>query len=97
MNRGAWWATVQGGHTESDMAELLSTAQHSTSLYWGFPVGSDGKESACNAGDTSDVGSIPGSGSTPGEGNDNSLQYPCLENLRDRGAWQVYSPWGPKE
>ena len=52
----------------------------------GFPGGSDSKESACNAGDP---GSIPGSGRSPGEGNDNPLQYSCLENLMDRGAWQA--------
>ena len=45
---------------------------------------SDGKESACNVGDT---GSIPGSGRFPGEGNGNTLQYSCLENPMDRGAW----------
>ena len=39
-----------------------------------------GKESACNAGNTGDVGSIPGLGRSPGEGNSNSLQYSCLEN-----------------
>ena len=52
----------------------------------GFPVGSDGKESACNAGD---MGLIPGSGRSPGEGNGNPLQYSCLENPMDRGAWQA--------
>ena len=50
----------------------------------GFPDGSDGKESACSAGDP---GSIPGSGRSPGEGNGNPLQYPYLENPMDRGAW----------
>ena len=50
----------------------------------GFPGGSDGKESACSAGD---LGSIPGSGESPGEGNVNPLQYSCLENSVDRGAW----------
>ena len=50
-----------------------------------FPGGSDGKESAGNAGDP---GWIPGFGKSPGEGNDNPLQYACLENPRDRGAWQ---------
>ena len=54
-------------------------------LDWGFPGGSDGKESACDAGN---VGSIPGSGRSPGEGNGNPLQYSCLENSVDRGAWQ---------
>ena len=44
------------------------------------------KVSAYNAGDP---GSIPGLGSSPGEGNDNPLQYPCLENPMDRGAWQA--------
>ena len=47
--------------------------------------GSDGKESACSAGD---LDLIPGSGRYPGEGNNNPLQYPCLENPMDRGAWQ---------
>ena len=47
---------------------------------------SDGKESACNAGDLS---SIPGSGKYPGEGNGYSLQFSCLENPVDRGAWQT--------
>ena len=53
----------------------------------GFPGSSDGKESACNAGDKGDVGSIPGLGRSPGEEDGNTLQYPCLENLVDRGAW----------
>ena len=48
-----------------------------------FPCGSDGKESACNAGD---LGLIPGSGTSPGEGTGNPLQYSCLENSMDRGA-----------
>ena len=46
--------------------------------------GSEGKESACHAGDPS---SIRGSGRSPGEGNGNPLQYSCLENPLDRGAW----------
>ena len=50
----------------------------------GFPGGSDGKESDCNAGN---LDSIPGVGRSPGEGNGNSLQYSCLENPTDRGAW----------
>ena len=45
------------------------------------------KESACDAGDTGDTGLIPGSGGSPGEGNGNPLQYACLENSMDRGAW----------
>ena len=52
----------------------------------GFPDRSVGKESACNAGDP---GSVPGLGRSPGEGNGNPLQYSCLENPMDRGAWQA--------
>ena len=48
------------------------------------PGGSGGKASVYNAGD---LGSIPGSGRSPGEGNGNPLQYYCLENPMDRGAW----------
>ena len=44
------------------------------------------KESTCNVGDTGDLGSIPGSGRSPGEGHDNPLQYSCLENSMDRAA-----------
>jgi len=50
----------------------------------GFPSHSDSKESVCDAGD---LDSIPGSGRSPGEGNSNPLQYSCLENAMDRGAW----------
>ena len=53
-------------------------------VYIGFPGDSDGKASACNVGDPS---SIPGSGRSPGEGNGNPLQYSCLENSMDGGAW----------
>ena len=52
----------------------------------GFPGGSDCKEPACNAGD---LGSIPGLGRSPGGGHGNPLQYSCLENSRDRGAWRA--------
>ena len=52
----------------------------------GFLGGSDGEESACNAGDPD---SIPGSERSPGEGNGNLLQHSCLENPMDRGAWQA--------
>ena len=46
-----------------------------------------GKEPACNTGDKGDMGSIPGEGRLPGEGNGNPLQYSGLENPMDRGAW----------
>ena len=52
----------------------------------GFPGGSDGKESACDA---RDPYSIPRLGRSPGEGNGNQLQYSCLENSMNRGAWQA--------
>ena len=54
-------------------------------FFWWF----SGKESACIAGGEGHSGSIPGSGRSPGEGNGNPLQYPCLRNLMDREAWQA--------
>ena len=57
-------------------------------VFLGFPGGSDGKEFTCNEGD---LGSIPGLGRSPGEGNDYPLQYSGLENSMD------FSPWGHKE
>ena len=61
----------------------------------GFPDGSDDKETAaCNAGDPD---SIPGSGRSLGEGNGSPLQYSCMENSMDRGAWQAIVQWGCKE
>ena len=56
-----------------------------TPVLLGFPGGSD-KETAHNAGD---LGSIPALGRSPGEENDNPLQYSCLEDSMDRGAWQA--------
>ena len=58
-----------------------------------FPGGSDGKASVYNAGDP---GSIPGSGRSSGEGNGNPLQYYCLENPMDRGAWYATVHGVPK-
>ena len=54
----------------------------------GFPGGTGGKESAASAGEA-DPGLIPGLGRSSGEGNDNLLQYSCLENPMDRGAWRT--------
>ena len=54
-----------------------------------LPLWLSGKESACSAEDTGDVGLIPGSGRSPGGGNGNPLQYSCLENPMDGGAWQA--------
>ena len=58
-------------------------------MYLGLPRCLSGQESACKAEDTGDVGSIPGLGRSPGGGNDNPLQYSCLGNPIDRGAWQA--------
>ena len=55
----------------------------------GFPGGSVGKESACNTGDTGDPGLSHGLGRVPGGGHGNRLQYSCLENPMDRGAWRA--------
>ena len=60
------------------------TSEKKVKLKLGFPGGSEVKASACNAGD---LGSIPGSGRSPGEGNGNPLQYSCLENPMDGEAW----------
>ena len=58
-------------------------------LFQGLSWWCSGKESACSVGDASDLSSIPGSGRSPGEGNGYLLQYSCLENPVDRGAWQT--------
>ena len=59
---------------------------HLVEVLSGFPSGSDGKESTYDVGD---LGSIPGLGKSPGEGNGYPLQYSCLENPMDRGAWRA--------
>ena len=59
----------------------------------GFPHGSDGKESTCNA---VDLGSTPGLGRSPGGGHGNLLKY-CLENPHGQRRLVGYHPWGPKE
>ena len=58
-------------------------------IFWAFPDGSDSKESACNAGDP---GLIPGWGRFPGGGHGNPLQYSCLGNPMDKGAWWATVP-----
>ena len=62
--------------------------------FYSFPGASDGKESACNAGD---LGSIPGLGRSPGGGHGNPLQYSCLENPHEWKNLAGCSPWGLKE
>ena len=69
---------------QQELKRLSSIQKLAQDCLCGFPDGSEGKASACNAGDP---GSIPGSGRFLGEGNGNPLQYSCLENSMDRGAW----------
>ena len=71
--------------TQSPVTKGTLVFIYTTIIPWdGFPGGSDGKTCVCNA---RDPGSIPGLGRSPGEGNGNPLQYSCLENPMDRGAW----------
>ena len=70
------------GEASSIYTEI--TLCNTVMLYLGFSNGSDSKEPACSAGD---MGSIPGSGRSPGEGSGYPLQYSCPENSMDRGAW----------
>ena len=72
------------GRKESD-----TTVQQNPAQDMGFQRGLSGKESTCNAGDTSDAGLIPGLGRSPGLGNGNPVHSSCLENPMDRGAWQA--------
>ena len=73
-----------GYHHHSSFRISFSPQKFRLCLFAVFPGGSDGKAPACNAGD---LGSIPGLGRSPGEGNGNPLQYSCLENPTDGGAW----------
>ena len=93
LSRSVQYGTVSGSLPQGLLSQVLPGV--STCHLWFqwrylcvsfslFPGGSNGKESACNAGDT---GSIPGSGRSPGGGNGNPHQYPCPENPMDRGAY----------
>ena len=73
--------------------QVLVTTMHnfaSLEIHW-FHRSLSGKKSACSAGATGDTGLIPGSGRSPGGGHGNPLQYSCLENPMDRGAWWLQS------
>ena len=67
----------------------LLTFKQLVSYLWRLPWWLSSKESACNAGEAGDVGSIHGLERSPGGGHSNPLQYSCLENPMDRGAWQA--------
>ena len=90
MDRGIWWATVHAitkSQTRlSSLSPVLGLALPGRKWFLGFPGGSDGKESACSAGN---LGSITGLGRFPGERNSSPLQYSGLENSMDRGTWQA--------
>ena len=70
-----------------DDGEFLTHVIHPLGHLWGFPGGTMVKNLPANAGGARDVGSTPGTGRSPGKGNGNPLQYSCLENSTDRGAW----------
>ena len=70
--------------SEPDMAGMLELSDEELKSNYAFPAGSVVKIPPASAGD---LGSVPGLGRSPGEGNGNPLQYSCLENLMDRGAW----------
>ena len=81
---------TEGKHKEvaRNKNEIMIQSYYLSSMEWmeGFPGGSVGKELACNAGDAGDLGSILGSGRSPGGGHSNPLQDSCLGNPMDRGA-----------
>ena len=79
-----FWATFFPDLANGGPSKLISESLWcAITISLGFPGGSDGKESACNE------SSIPGMGRSPGEGNGNPLQYSCLKNSMDKGAWWV--------
>ena len=88
---GAWWAAVYG--VTQSWTQLKRLNSSSSKHTRGFPDGSAGKESTCNARDTGDVGLIPRSGRSPGGGHGNLLQYSCLENPMDSGTWWATVQW----
>ena len=71
----------------SSLTSVIFDVYYETLLCQGFPGGTMVKNWPANAGNARDMGSIPGLGRSPGEGNGNPLQYSCLENPMDRGAW----------
>ena len=80
---------VSWGHVKKSQGfrlQVYSTLNSKLKTEKDFPHSSVDKELTCNAGD---LGLIPGSGRSPGEANGNPLQYPCLENPMDRGAWRA--------
>ena len=89
-DRRALWAAVYGVTQSWTRLKRLSSSNSSACVV----CGSDGKESACNAGD---LGSVPGLGRSPEGGHGNPLQYTCLENPHGQKTLVGYSPWDRKE
>ena len=82
---GAWWAAIYGVAQSRTRLKRLSSSS-SSALGRASQVTLVVKNPPANAGDVRDMGSIPGPGRPPGEGNGNPLQHSCLENPTDRGA-----------
>ena len=72
-----------------DQEDPLENDGLPTPVFWGFPGDAMVKNLSAKSGDTGDVGLTPVLGKSPGEGNGNPLQYSCLENPMDRGAWRA--------
>ena len=92
-NNPAWYVNGDRGHwakyIQTFTPQFLQVLEVLLVSVWDFPGGSEGKASAFNAGD---LGSIPGWGRYPGEGNGNPLQYSCLDNPMDVEAWWATVP-----
>ena len=91
MDREAWRAVVHGiAKSQKWLSNWIDwTESPNRSETWASQVALVVKNLLANAGNIRDLGSIPGSGRSPGGGHGNPLQYSCLENLMDRGAWQA--------
>ena len=82
-SRGGFFGVLSQSQSQAGLRSLSHSCRVFSGIY-PFPGDSDGKESICNVGNQ---GSIPGLGRSPGGGHGNPLQYSCLENLGDGGAW----------
>ena len=84
---GAWWAAVCGVAQSRTRLKRLSSS--SSASYWASQVALVVKNPPADSRHLIDAGSVPGWGRFPGGGDDKPLQYPCLENPKDRGVWQA--------
>jgi len=96
VNSRSWWWTGRPGVLQSmgsqrvrfrSLPHIIHFTMIKSSSIKGLPTWHSGNEPSCPAGDTGDVGSVPGSWRCPGGGHGSPLQYSCLENSMDRGAW----------